>query len=142
MQDENACDKSLSDYHDYTQRTSTDDVESEWPACKKRKLEREGSGDRVTETKVRAAEKCDDNVGRNLNSSGSNSECNKQKEVAKNQTDDRDEGGNKCEKNANDFDSRLPSLNLSDSDSNDSQNFTVVPSERDAFSNSKLVSQA
>ena len=140
VQDENACDKSLSDYHDYTQKTGTDDVESERPACRKRKLQREGSGDRVTEKKVCAHEKRDDNVGRNLNSSGSNSECNKQKEVTENQTDDRNEGGNKCGKNANDIDRRLPPLNLSDSDSNDSQNFTVVPSERDVFSSSNNAS--
>ncbi|XP_076671310.1 uncharacterized protein LOC143370274 [Andrena cerasifolii] len=140
VQDENACDKSLSDYHDYTQKTSTDDVENEWPACKKRKLQREGSGDRVTEKKVCAPKQCDDNVGRNFNFSSSNSECNKQTEVTKNQTDDQNEGGSKCRKNANDIDLRLPSLNLSDCDSNDSQNFTVVPSEREVFSNSNNAS--
>ena len=140
VQDESACDMSLSDYHDYSHKTSSDDVESEWPACKKRKLQREGSGDRVTEKKLCAPKECDNNVGRNLNSSSSNSECSKQKEVTKNQTDDQNEGGNKCERNANDIDLRLPPLNLSDCDSNDSENFTVVPSERDVFSNSNNAS--
>ncbi|XP_076647864.1 uncharacterized protein LOC143356236 [Halictus rubicundus] len=119
VQSENACEISMSEYQDYTQKRTDNDEETELPACKKRKLLVKEVVDTAVEEHACALEKRG-NAEQNFDFPvHANSENNKQAETA--------------EKGIENFNVRMPNLNLSESDSNDSQHFTLVCSDDDAL---------
>ncbi|XP_076290738.1 uncharacterized protein LOC143214063 isoform X2 [Lasioglossum baleicum] len=131
VQSENVCETSMSDYLDYTQRKTDNNAETEWPACKKRKLLVEEGVDVVIEKRTCALEE-HGNAEQNFDSIvPANSENNKQVETAEKGIDDHNKNNDVSEKNLEDFNIRMPNLNLSESDSNDSQHFTLMCSDND-----------
>ncbi|XP_015437278.1 PREDICTED: PMS1 protein homolog 1-like [Dufourea novaeangliae] len=132
VKEEDTCDESLNDYHDYTLKRDASVEESEWPACKKRHILLEESSDKVTEEYVDESGKCDNNADKNFYSAvNTNAECNKNTETVKNGQSNQDKNNGGYEKNLNDFNVQIPILHLSESDSNDSQKFTSVRNNND-----------
>lgn len=132
MQTQNICDKSLNEYQDCTQEIVNDvNVENEWPACKKRKLD-DVKVEKAIEEDVCALQERSDRI---------NSDSNKEGQIDRSERIGGDRGDDKCEQNLKDLNVRLPSLNLSESDSNDSHNFTLAR-DADQSRNLTLVFQA
>lgn len=123
VQEEKNCDISINDYQDYSQKSDINNIENEEPMCKKQKLQTEEKNDMSIKKNINATV----NIINNLNSV-ENSEHTLQTSINKGNSLDE-----KCEKDIDNFNVQLPSLDLSDSDSNESQNFTYCD-------NSKLVS--
>lgn len=123
VQEEKNCDRSINDYEDYSQKSHINNTENEEPMCKKQKLQTEEKNDISFKKNINATI----NVMNNLNSV-ENSESTLQTSINKENHHDE-----KCEKDIDNFNVQLPSLDLSDSDSNESQNFIYCD-------NSKLVS--
>ncbi|XP_031835416.2 PMS1 protein homolog 1 [Nomia melanderi] len=125
IQEEKTCQNepqdSQSEYLDYTQRTIVDDEGPEWPACKKRKLVTEENVDEGPEECGSELKQGDNNANQDSNFvARMNPECDKQVETAEkdNLCSDQNKNNDGYEKNIIDL---LPVLNLSDSDSEDSQ---------------------
>lgn len=116
VQEENVCDQSVNEYQDCTQNVIAHDVEDELPACKKRKLLTEENVTDNNEKDVCVPEKCTEIV-----------KCTKDNEQVT--VSEKDKNYDKCEENIKHLDLQMPSLNLSDSDSNESQNFTLCYKE-------------
>ncbi|XP_060816422.1 PMS1 protein homolog 1-like isoform X2 [Bombus pascuorum] len=127
MQPENNCESSFTDYQDHTQKININNTENEEPACKKRKLRLEENLDKPIEKNINT----DENVINNLNST----EVNNFEHKANMQICD-DESAEKYGKNVDDLNIQLPSLDLSESDSNESQNFVLTYSNNDISHNS------
>lgn len=128
VQEEKNCDKSINDYQDYSQKSHINNTENEEPICKKQKLQtetKEEKNDISNQKNINATV----NIMNNLNSV-ENSEYTLQTSINKENYHDE-----KCEKDIDNFNVQLPSLDLSDSDSNESQIFTLTYCD-----NSKLVS--
>lgn len=136
MQSENNCESSFTDYQDYTQKVNINNTENEEPACKKRKLRLEGNFDKPIEKNINT----DENVTNNLNSTEINNfEHKGQPQVSINMQICDDESAEKYGKKVDDLNIQLPSLDLSESDSNESQNFALIHSNNDISHNSVLV---
>lgn len=136
MQPENNCESSFTDYQDYTQKVNINNTENEEPACKKRKLRLEGNFDKPIERNINT----DENVINNLNSTEINNfEHKGQPQISINMQICNDESAEKCGKKVDGFNVQLPSLDLSESDSNESQNFALTHSNNDISHNSVLV---
>ncbi|XP_078046048.1 uncharacterized protein LOC144474732 isoform X2 [Augochlora pura] len=131
VQEENPCEVSISDYQDYSQKEINKDKEDEWPACKKRKLLIEESADTSKEKRVCALEKRENNDQTGDSVPHTNSENDRQEKSTEKRTNDRDKDNDVSEKEIEQFNVSLPRLELSESDSNDSQNFTLVCSSND-----------
>ncbi|XP_076243800.1 uncharacterized protein LOC143185006 [Calliopsis andreniformis] len=117
----NICDKSINEYQDCTQEGNDTDIQNEWPACKKRKLEK--TVEKMIEKDIHPLQESNEE---NLNSvKDSNLNCNKPESILQHEQIDHHKD-DKSKQNVEDLNIHLPSLNLSDSESNDSQNFTVV----------------
>lgn len=125
VQEEKNCDRSINDYQDYSQKSHINNIENEEPMRKKQKLQTEEKNDISIKKNINATI----NITNNLNSV-ENSEHTSQTSINKENCHDE-----KSEKNIDNFNLQLPSLDLSDSDSNESQNFTLSYCD-----NSKLVS--
>ncbi|XP_050470454.1 PMS1 protein homolog 1-like isoform X3 [Bombus huntii] len=133
MQPENNCESSFTDYQDYTQKVNINNTENEEPACKKRKLRLEGNFDKPIERNINT----DENVINNLNSTEINNfEHKGQPQISINMQICNDESAEKCGKKVDDFNVQLPSLDLSESDSNESQNFALTHSNNNISHNS------
>ncbi|XP_012241269.1 PMS1 protein homolog 1 isoform X1 [Bombus impatiens] len=133
MQPENNCESSFTDYQDYTQKVNINNTENEEPACKKRKLRLEGNFDKPIERNINT----DENVINNLNSTEINNfEHKGQPQISINMQICNDESAEKCGKKVDGFNVQLPSLDLSESDSNESQNFALTHSNNDISHNS------
>lgn len=135
VQEINPCNESL-DYQDYSQM-SINNENNEQPVCKKRKLYIEERTNKCSEKNISAPQKSDDYSFNNLNFvSNNNSECNKEAQITKNEQSNGKESNEICEKNSESFSIQLPTVDLSESDSNDSQKFTTVCSNNDISNNS------
>ncbi|XP_071873271.1 PMS1 protein homolog 1 isoform X2 [Bombus fervidus] len=133
MQPENNCENSFSDYQDHTQKVNINNTENEEPACKKRKLRLEENLDKPIENNINT----DENVINNLNSTEINNfEHKGRPQVSINMQICDDESAEKYGKNVDDLNIQLPSLDLSESDSNESQNFALTYSNNDISHNS------
>ncbi|KAG6800019.1 PMS1 protein 1 [Apis mellifera caucasica] len=115
VQEEKNCDRSINDYQDYSQKSHINNIENEEPMRKKQKLQTEEKNDISIKKNINATV----NITNNLNSV-ENSEHTSQTSINKENCHDE-----KSEKNIDNFNLQLPSLDLSDSDSNESQNFTL-----------------
>lgn len=115
VQEEKNCDRSINDYQDYSQKSHINNIENEEPMRKKQKLQTEEKNDISIKKNINATV----NITNNLNSV-ENSEHTSQTSINKENCLDE-----KSEKNIDNFNLQLPSLDLSDSDSNESQNFTL-----------------
>ncbi|XP_026666479.1 PMS1 protein homolog 1-like isoform X2 [Ceratina calcarata] len=112
------CDISFADYQDYSQKTNTDNIESVPPTCKKRKVETEENIEGVVKEESESK-----NVTHRLNFvDGNNVACNEEMHDSTNERNREDETGEKRDETVNrNLNGRLPPLDLSESDSNDSQ---------------------
>ena len=113
VQEENVCNQSLNEYQDCTQNVIVPNVENEWPPSKKRKLLTE---ENVTDNNEKVVpKKCTEIV--------SNLKCT----ITDHSKDNEQAAVSERDKNYDmeHLDLQMPSLNLSDSDSNESQNFTL-----------------
>ncbi|XP_012168610.2 PMS1 protein homolog 1 isoform X2 [Bombus terrestris] len=132
-QPENNCESSFTDYQDNTQKVNINNTENEEPACKKRKLRLEGNFDKPIERNINS----DENVINNLNSTEINNVEHKGRpQVSINMQICDDESAEKHGKKVDDLNIQLPSLDLSESDSNESQNFALTYSNNDISHNS------
>ncbi|XP_050581446.1 PMS1 protein homolog 1-like isoform X2 [Bombus affinis] len=132
-QPENNCESSFTDYQDNTQKVNINNTEKEEPACKKRKLRLEGNFDKPIERNINS----DENVINNLNSTEINNVEHKGRpQVSINMQICDDESAEKYGKKVDDLNIQLPSLDLSESDSNESQNFALTYSNNDISHNS------
>ncbi|XP_053983549.1 PMS1 protein homolog 1-like isoform X1 [Hylaeus volcanicus] len=126
VQEENPCNVSLNDYQEYSQKISINNQENEWPACKKRKVCIEKSEEKCIQYESEL-QKSDGNSVNDLNpASDNNYECNKQAPMDKNGQNHEKKSGDRCEENLENLNSPFPVLDLSETDSNNSQNFTLV----------------
>ncbi|CAK9798686.1 PMS1 protein homolog 1 [Anthophora quadrimaculata] len=123
VQQETVCDISFTSYQDYSQKEDISHAENEMPACKKRKLHTERCIDKPIEKIANA----DEDAANNLNfNETNNSKHTKKPQISTNGQVYLDKNAEKCDKNVETFDTELPLLYLSDSDSNNSQNFTLI----------------
>lgn len=133
VQPENNCESSFTEYQDHTQKVNINNTENEEPACKKRKLRLEGNLDKPIEGNINT----DENVINHLNSTEINNfEHKGRPQVSINMQICDDESAEKYGKNVDDLNIQLPSLDLSESDSNESQNFALTYSNNDISHNS------
>lgn len=134
---ENNCESSFTSSQDYTQEIDVSNAENEPPACKKRKICVEKNFDKPIEKNINI----DESMTNNLNSIAiSNSEHKQQAQISIDMQNCSDECAERCEKKTDVLDDlQLPSLDLSDSDSEKSQNFTLIYCDNDISSNSMLV---
>ncbi|XP_043593823.1 PMS1 protein homolog 1-like isoform X1 [Bombus pyrosoma] len=132
MQPENNCESSFTDYQDYTQKVNINNTENEEPACKKRKLRLEGNFDKPIERNINT----DENVINNLNSTEINNFEHKGRPQVSINMQICDDESAENEKKVDDLSIQLPSLDLSESDSNESQNFVLTYSNNDISHNS------
>ncbi|CAL7941657.1 unnamed protein product [Xylocopa violacea] len=131
---ETNCDVSIAEYQDYSQKSNVSDVETVEPVSKKRKLQTEENVCKPVEPNVNE----DRNVVNNLHFVKINdTEQKKQAEISRDKQNCEDESAMKSKQNVNDNDIELPSLILSDSDTNDSHNFTLqLECSNNSFHNS------
>ncbi|XP_076392891.1 uncharacterized protein LOC100879547 isoform X2 [Megachile rotundata] len=112
-QEETVCNQSLNEYQDYTPRENIPNVEDEQPACKIRRVHR---SENVVDTT--------ENV--------QYSKDNEEPSVSEKEQNHSDKTDDSCQKNIENFNLELPSLNLSDSESNDSQKFKLFYNDKDS----------
>ncbi|XP_017762252.1 PREDICTED: PMS1 protein homolog 1-like [Eufriesea mexicana] len=130
VQEKSTCDSSFADYQDYTLKTNISNAEIEEPVFKKRKLIEEEQKSRTEENIDKPIKKninADENVENNVNSAESNNfEHRKLIQISPNKQDSNKGSAERCEENINNLNVQLPFLDLSDPDSNDSQNFALT----------------
>lgn len=132
IQAENNCESSFTSYQDYTREINVSNAENKAPVCKKRKICVEENFDKPTEKNINI----DESMTNNLNSAAiNNSERKQRAQISINMQSCSDEYAEICEKKTDDLDVQLPSLDLSDSDSEKSQNFTLIYCDNDISCN-------
>ncbi|KAF3425863.1 hypothetical protein E2986_09971 [Frieseomelitta varia] len=132
IQAKHNCESSFTSYQDYTQEINVNNAENKAPVCKKRKICVEEYSDEPTEQNINI----DESMTNDLNSAAiNNSEHKQQAQISINMQNSSDEYAERCEKKTDDLDVQLPSLDLSDSDSEKSQNFTLIYCDNDISCN-------
>ncbi|CAD1474454.1 unnamed protein product [Heterotrigona itama] len=114
IQAENNCESSFTSYQDYTQEINVNNAENKAPACKKRKICVEENFDKPVDENININE----NITNNLISTAINNSEHKQRaQISINVQSCSDEYAERCERKTDDLDVQLPSLDLSDSES-------------------------
>ncbi|XP_076634955.1 uncharacterized protein LOC143348537 [Colletes latitarsis] len=135
-QEENIFNESLNDYQKFSQMMSNNDEKTERPVSKKRKLCTEERDNKRINEYMCIPQKSDDNKVKNqCHAANSNSTDNEEAQIAKNEKNDEKESGDSCMEISENFNVALPTLNLSETDSNNSQNFTLICDDDDDISN-------